>query len=109
MRFFLAAITAPTDGSADNYGLAMGVLVCLGLCAYFLPSIIASRRGHKNALAIKALNLLLGWSLLGWVLSLVWALTDNTTRPRATPSPAPYPARSAREVSELLGDGRSDQ
>jgi hypothetical protein len=24
-----------------------------------------------------ALNVLLGWTILGWVIALVWALTDN--------------------------------
>ena len=41
--------------------------------AYFLPSIIASRRGHRQAGAITVLNLLLGWTLLGWVIALVWS------------------------------------
>jgi T4 superinfection immunity protein len=47
---------------------------------YFLPSLIANRRGHRNTGAIVVLNLFLGWTFLGWVLTLVWALTDNTDR-----------------------------
>ena len=31
----------------------------------------------RNAGAIFALNLLLGWTLVGWVVSLVWALTKE--------------------------------
>ncbi len=42
---------------------------------YFLPTVIAACRGHHNAPAIFALNLLLGWTLLGWVVAAVWALT----------------------------------
>jgi hypothetical protein len=44
---------------------------------YFIPSIIASNRHHKNKDAIIILNLLLGWTFLGWVVALVWAYTDN--------------------------------
>lgn len=42
---------------------------------YFLPLIIAIMIGHKNALAISALNILTGWTMIGWVASLIWALT----------------------------------
>jgi hypothetical protein len=42
---------------------------------YFLPTIIARNCKHKNLAAIFCLNLFTGWTGLGWVLSLVWALT----------------------------------
>lgn len=45
----------------------------LGLALYLLPTIIGFRK--RNAGAIFALNLLLGWTLVGWVVALVWALT----------------------------------
>jgi hypothetical protein len=48
------------------------------LLVYFLPSVIASSRGHKNKPAIIVLNLLLGWTFLGWIAALIWAFTDNT-------------------------------
>lgn len=44
------------------------------LAVYFLPSIIASHKKHRNAEAISILNLLLGWTILGWIIALVWAL-----------------------------------
>lgn len=44
---------------------------------YFLPTIIAMLRGKTNSGAIFALNLFLGWSIVGWVVSLVWALTSD--------------------------------
>jgi Superinfection immunity protein len=53
-------------------GLLLG-LVALGL--YGLPSLIAMARGHHQVAAIVALNLLLGWTCLGWVVAVVWALT----------------------------------
>jgi hypothetical protein len=49
------------------------ILFILGI--YFLPTIIAGSRKHQQANAIFALNLFLGWTLLGWVGSLVWAAT----------------------------------
>jgi len=45
-----------------------------GLLLYLLPAIIAFARGHRDALAITALTVLLGWSLIGWGVALVWSL-----------------------------------
>ena len=52
--------------------LGLVAVVVLGL--YFLPTIVAVARWHPNASAIFVLSLLLGWSGLGWVAALVWAL-----------------------------------
>lgn len=42
---------------------------------YFLPSIVAGARYHHNQAAILVLNLMLGWTLLGWAIALIWAFT----------------------------------
>ena len=52
---------------------AMLVLIFVFLLFYFLPTIVASSRKRHNTGAIFVLNLFLGWSLIGWVVSLVWA------------------------------------
>jgi hypothetical protein len=51
---------------------------------YLLPSIVASGRRHHNALAIFVLDLFFGWTLLGWVIALVWACTraERKSSPR---------------------------
>lgn len=53
------------------------VILILILLIYFLPSITAYSRKHKNTEAILALNFLTGWTLVGWVISLVWSLTKQ--------------------------------
>jgi len=53
--------------------LGLYFLIVLGL--YFLPTSVASLRRHPNAMAIFLLNLLLGWTMLGWVIALVWSAT----------------------------------
>lgn len=45
---------------------------------YIAPVLIASFRKHKNLLAISALNVLLGFTVLGWIAALIWSLTENT-------------------------------
>jgi len=47
-----------------------------------LPAIIAGRRHHPNATAITALNLFLGWTLVGWVVALVWAFMVSQVAPK---------------------------
>jgi hypothetical protein len=49
---------------------------------YFIPAIVAICRKHHQQNAILVLNLLLGWTGLGWIGALVWAATAtpvNTT------------------------------
>ena len=51
--------------------------VALGLIAYLLPAILAGIRGHASAWGIFALNLLLGWSGIIWIIALIWALSNK--------------------------------
>jgi hypothetical protein len=44
---------------------------------YFAPALIAYENKKRNSGAIFAMNLLLGWTFLGWVIALVWALTKD--------------------------------
>jgi Superinfection immunity protein len=50
------------------------------LLVYFLPAIKAYQDKKPNKQAILALNIFLGWTLVGWVVALVWAFTQNDTR-----------------------------
>lgn len=47
------------------------------LFVYMLPAFVAWRRGHRQTGAIAVLNLLLGWTILGWIGALVWACTAD--------------------------------
>ena len=50
------------------------VLLSLCLAIYLLPLFIATVIDHKNRIAIGLLNLFLGWTGLGWLGALVWAV-----------------------------------
>jgi len=50
------------------------VIIIVGLAFYFIPTIIAFSRNHKNKIGIFLLNLLAGWTFLGWVGALVWSV-----------------------------------
>lgn len=45
--------------------------------AYCLPIIVAAYRRHRRRPAIAAVNLLLGWTVVGWLAALAWALRGS--------------------------------
>ena len=47
------------------------VLVTVGVPLYFLPSIVGKHK--RNATAIFVLNLLTGWTVISWIIAVVWA------------------------------------
>lgn len=44
---------------------------------YFLPGMLAFHREHPRAWAILGLNFVLGWSVMGWLAAMFWALSDD--------------------------------
>ena len=44
---------------------------------YFLPTKVAEKHDRKNKAAIRVLNIFLGWTLIGWVVALVWANMED--------------------------------
>jgi hypothetical protein len=54
------------------------VLILVVGILYFLPSIVGGNK--QNSGAIFVLNLFLGWTMLGWVIALVWAMTEDSNK-----------------------------
>lgn len=54
-------------------------LMITSIVIYMLPAVVAMMRSHRNTAAITVLTVLLGWTMLGWVVALVWAFTANTS------------------------------
>ena len=56
---------------------------------YFVPSMIAWVRKHRSLPAIIALNILLGWTGIGWIGAFVWSLSwPGHDKPQTPASPA---------------------
>ena len=58
----------------------MGALIILLvlLALYFLPCWVAFARDIEDVNGIIIVNLLLGWTLVGWVVALVWAVSGKS-------------------------------
>ncbi|MCC8400445.1 superinfection immunity protein [Paraburkholderia sp. MMS20-SJTN17] len=53
------------------------IAAALALALYFLPAIIADRRKRRDVLTLALFNACLGWTVLGWLLAMYWALQPN--------------------------------
>ncbi len=60
----------------DSSPVAAFVLLMVMFVVYFLPTFIAARRKHPNGTPIFLVNLLLGWTALGWVAALIWSVSS---------------------------------
>jgi hypothetical protein len=50
-------------------------IVIAALALYLLPSIVGRRR--PKAGAITRINVLLGWTVIGWIVAMRWAMTAD--------------------------------
>jgi hypothetical protein len=63
----------------------MPMPIILLLVLYFCPAFIAYTRQSYDKSIIFALNLLLGWTVIGWFIALAWALASRDRRPERPP------------------------
>ena len=57
------------------------ILLIMLAIPYFLPAVIGLVRNHHQKWAILALDTFLGWTVIGWGVSLAWALTAKQKAP----------------------------
>jgi hypothetical protein len=73
------------------------VVILLGGAIYLLPLVIGLTRGVRDIGSVAVINILLGWTLAGWVLSLALAMrsvppgTKGLGQLPPTPPYPPYP------------------
>jgi hypothetical protein len=53
------------------------LIVFAAVAVYLLPAIIAYRRGHSSRHAIAFINLFAGWTVLAWIICLIWSLANK--------------------------------
>ncbi len=50
-----------------------GAVFLGAMVLYLAPAIIADARGRQDAFAVTMVNVLLGWTIVGWFAAYVWA------------------------------------
>ena len=66
------SLTSPNNPAADLAGFA----AIIGL--YIAPTLSALLSAHRHTAAIAIVNLLLGWTIVGWVAAAAWAAMRPT-------------------------------
>ncbi len=60
----------------------MSVVFLLTIAPYLVPTGLAAYRDHPEKTGIFLVNLLLGWTIIGWIAALVWACSGTPTTHR---------------------------
>lgn len=61
-----------SEGQITSFGLG---LIFIPALIYFAPLYVAWKRQHPQTLAIGVLNFVAGWTVVGWIVAIVWACT----------------------------------
>jgi hypothetical protein len=54
------------------------LLIAIILAAYFMPWLIGLNRGVNSVIVLFLVNLLLGWTIIGWIVCMIWAVSGQT-------------------------------
>ena len=71
IALFVVMLSFLVFGGATSFVV---ILLLIVIVINFIPSFIAFKRNHENKVAILILNICLGWTFIGWVVALVWAV-----------------------------------
>jgi ATP-dependent Zn protease len=68
------------------------IILLLSIFVFFIPSIIAFNRQHRNRWVIFVINIVFGFTLLGWLVALIWALNkiDSPIKGGSKYDPQPH-------------------
>lgn len=55
----------------------MSVMFLASVLPYMAPTVIAAYRDHPRKKSIFFTNLLAGWTVVGWIIALVWAFSGE--------------------------------
>lgn len=62
------------EGEGSEIALARRLAIQLvAVLVYLAPSILAQRYQHPKQPQILMLNIALGWTIVGWIVALIWA------------------------------------
>lgn len=66
-----------TDRKTRVVSAPLAIIVAILSAGYMLPWAIAAVRGNSNAWSVFWINLLLGWTIVGWIVALVMSIREH--------------------------------
>ncbi|WP_068258611.1 superinfection immunity protein [Janibacter limosus] len=66
-----------TDQKTRVVSAPVAIIVAILSAGYMLPWAIAAVRGTRNAWSVFWINLLLGWTVVGWIIALVMSIKEH--------------------------------
>ncbi|MEX1907007.1 superinfection immunity protein [Janibacter melonis] len=69
--------TVITDRTSRPVSSLVAIVVAVVTAGYMLPWAIAAVRGNRNMWSVFWVNLLLGWTVVGWVVALVMSIREH--------------------------------
>ena len=64
----------------DSSTKAFGLIIIVAVIAYFIPFYIALIRNHYRKALIFLLNLIFGWSGIGWIVLLIYSIVSKSRK-----------------------------
>lgn len=93
-------------GVVGNIGPWELILIVILLSFLLLPVFIAFKRDTVNKKVISAISILLGWTGIGFIAALLWALIDTpAANQRINHTNSVIPVDELKKYKQLLDDG----
>lgn len=126
LAFYSWSMGQIPSNELNGFGiLVSGLFFVFGPALYLLPTYEAWKRDHKSLSSIALLNIFLGWTVIGWIVAIVWACKSqvqdvavvhaysapSAPAPAPAPASAPVPAPAStvtdelRKLAQLRDDG----
>lgn len=77
-----AAAAGPALPRTSGFEVAVAWMATVLTVGYLLPWAVAATRGTRNSPLVAVVNLLLGWTVLGWLAALAMACLGRRSAPR---------------------------
>lgn len=89
----------------DELGLPELLILVAVSTVYFMPWFIAALRVHHRRFMIGLLNLLLGWTLIGWLIAFLWASSSSSSSSKTKASHEEEGAERTRAIERHVPAG----
>ena len=63
--------------SRSGFVVVLMAACIVAMAIYALPALLAWSMGSPQRVAITLVDLLLGWTILGWIAALIWAIMSG--------------------------------